>query len=195
MIISGVDSTINLKKQQSYLQNRRITFGDISNEETNDSSRLKSALKFGGGMAFITIASDFIFFNKNWRGKGKLPTIVNSVLDGAAIGVISAFANYAGFCKDNKTNKADTFSAPQEYSTILPDKEKTDTFAGRMKSLGIFGATFYLLSSGIELAVNKFNNIKKILGKNALITTAMVGIIGAVTEGIKYYKDKKANQQ
>ena len=47
-------------------------------------------------MALATIAGDAIFFNKNWRGKGKIPTIINSVLDGAVIGSITALFHYAG---------------------------------------------------------------------------------------------------
>ena len=62
-----------------------------------------------------------------------------------------------------------------------------------MKTLGIFGVACYVLTSGIELAANKFNNIGKTLGKNALITAGILGVVGAVTEMIKYKKDKAEN--
>lgn len=194
-MIPEVTSTINLKKQQSHLLDKKTAFGAANNEQSNSNNRLKSALKFGGSVSLATIASDAIFFNKSWKGKGKVPAIVNSVLDGAGIGAVTALMHYAGFWDDNKTNKTDTVSAPPEEPVSMPDKEDVSTFVGRMKTLGIFGAACYVLSSGIELVANKFNNVGKILGKNALITAGIIGVVGAATEGIKYYKDKKANQK
>lgn len=192
MIISSI---INLKQQYGIQDSRKAFCSDYngSQKQSDSNNRLKPALKFGGSMALATIAGDAIFFNKNWRGKGKIPTIVNSVLDVAAIGSITALIHYAGLLDDNKTDKAGRNSAKPEASSNLPDKKKTTALAGRMKTLGIFGAACYILTSGIELAANKFNNIGKILGKNALITAGILGAVGTVTEIIKYKKDKTEN--
>ena len=190
-----IPSIINLKQQYGIQDSRKAFCSDCnySQKQSDSNNRLKSALKFGGSMALATIAGDAIFFNKNWRGKGKIPTIVNSVLDGAAIGSITALFHYAGLLDDNKTDKAGTNAVKPEESSDLPVQKKTTDFAGRMKTLGIIGAACYVLTSCIELAANKFNDIGKTLGKNALITAGILVVAGTVTEIIKYKKDKAEN--
>ena len=86
---------------QAYKNCKNFSFQNPKNSKStsvqkNNNQKLKTALKFGGSMALATIAGDAIFFNKNWRGKGKIPTIINSVLDGAVIGSITALFHYAG---------------------------------------------------------------------------------------------------
>ncbi len=75
-------------------------------------------------MALATVAGDIIFFNKNWKGKGKIPAMVSSVLDGAAIGSITSLMHYAGLCDSGKSNKTIPPQLSKKYPQPYPPRKQ-----------------------------------------------------------------------